>query len=180
MNHPGITNPLEGVEHVFAADRPIYTLEGSLFSRPAFVSLRAMDAGADAHYASLLHQAASAALPDIDGLHTELLASTVVEFSLWTLSKVKDPLPGEPETVPCEVRSEGMDPAQRRRYFAAMDKEFRKRLVRACAEVNGLDPLVLGLSPIPESAKPSPPPVRSIAASEPEPFNTHIPPSLVS
>lgn len=129
-------NPLDGVEHLFSADRPATVFRAEYAGVPIEVSLRQMTASGDERFRSLL--ARSVGDPtgvDSDELHLELLDSTLVDFVL--ARRMPD---GRTEQTP---RGKDLDPAVRRQIFRDLSPEFRRKLVECCCEVNGFDPFLL-------------------------------------
>lgn len=168
---PAVSNPFLGVEHLLAADIPAVTFKHTHHGLACFVKLRGMDASASERFQAAtwltseqIKDAGSA--PNTDGLQVELLVSTVVDFQFAFLQETSDG-----KTATHTPRGKDLDEETRRDIFAGLEPEFRRGLVRACCEVNGIDPLSVGVlaSPgrTPVSEPPSEPPPPSTGTSEP-------------
>lgn len=146
-------SPFEGVEAIFAADLEPVRHDFEMLGQPCYVELRPMDGSADARFRSKGQSIvvdttrrvveSAQVVVDQDELEIELLLGTVVDFQLARRKKAKT---GE-EVVEITPPGKGMQPGSRKDIFRGLAREFRRRLVLLCCEVNGIDPNFLGLSP---------------------------------
>lgn len=165
-------NPFAEIEETgwFAADQEPRHYPFTLYGRPCHVDLRAMDASAASRFQGkimalpgkiqgLADDEAKTAL--FDDLQLDLLLATVVDCQLVERGTATTGDPVVTQTPPWK----GLRPEQQRDIFRRANPRAREIAVRLCAEVNAIDPLLLGIDPTPGSDAASPASETSTAGS---------------